>query len=90
MVNPFGGMRMVKSSLDAYGYKLDDEVLEKYIQEGNDPKKIKALIINYPNNPLGCTCTLEYLQHCVDFCNKHNLWLVEDNCDALGSQYFID
>ena len=21
------------------------------------------------------------------FCDKHNLWLVEDNCDALGSQY---
>ena len=23
----------------------------------------------------------------VDFCKKHNLWLIEDNCDALGSQY---
>jgi CDP-6-deoxy-D-xylo-4-hexulose-3-dehydrase len=22
-----------------------------------------------------------------DFCNKHNLWLIEDNCDALGSKY---
>lgn len=22
-----------------------------------------------------------------DFCDKHNLWLVEDNCDALGSKY---
>lgn len=22
-----------------------------------------------------------------DFCEKHNLWLVEDNCDALGSKY---
>ena len=21
------------------------------------------------------------------FCEKHNLWLIEDNCDALGSQY---
>jgi len=21
------------------------------------------------------------------FCNKHNLWLIEDNCDALGSEY---
>jgi len=21
------------------------------------------------------------------FCDRHNLWLVEDNCDALGSQY---
>ncbi|WP_418871222.1 lipopolysaccharide biosynthesis protein RfbH [Selenomonas bovis] len=25
-----------------------------------------------------------------DFCDKHNLWLVEDNCDALGSLYTID
>ena len=25
-----------------------------------------------------------------DFCNKYNLWLVEDNCDALGSEYTID
>lgn len=24
------------------------------------------------------------------FCEKHNLWLVEDNCDALGSRYEID
>lgn len=24
------------------------------------------------------------------FCDKHNLWLVEDNCDALGSEYEID
>ena len=24
------------------------------------------------------------------FCNRHNLWLVEDNCDALGSKYTID
>lgn len=24
------------------------------------------------------------------FCDKHNLWLVEDNCDALGTEYTID
>jgi len=24
------------------------------------------------------------------FCEKHNLWLIEDNCDALGSRYTID
>ena len=23
----------------------------------------------------------------TDFCRRHNLWLVEDNCDALGSTY---
>ena len=25
-----------------------------------------------------------------EFCEKHNLWLVEDNCDALGSRYTIN
>lgn len=25
-----------------------------------------------------------------DFCKRHKLWLVEDNCDALGSTYHID
>lgn len=25
-----------------------------------------------------------------EFCDKHNLWLIEDNCDALGSKYIID
>lgn len=24
------------------------------------------------------------------FCNTHNLWLVEDNCDALGTKYTIE
>lgn len=24
-----------------------------------------------------------------EFCDKHNLWLVEDNCDALGGKYLI-
>ena len=30
IVNPFGGMRMVKSSLDAYGYTLDESISEKF------------------------------------------------------------
>lgn len=25
-----------------------------------------------------------------DFCDRHNLWLVEDNCDALGSRYLLN
>lgn len=24
------------------------------------------------------------------FCNEHQLWLIEDNCDALGSVYFLN
>lgn len=26
----------------------------------------------------------------LDFCQKYGLWLVEDNCDALGSRYTMD
>ena len=92
--------QMIKSSgAIAYGIDLTkennfmpdlNEVLEKYKKEGNDPSKIKALIINYPNNPLGCTCTKEYLQHCVDFCNKLGILLISDNayCDMYYDESF--
>jgi len=38
MINPFGGMRMVKSSLDAYGYSINPKVKEyfKYRKTHND------------------------------------------------------
>lgn len=30
------------------------------------------------------------LQAVKDFCDRHNLWLVEDNCDALGGTYMLN
>jgi CDP-6-deoxy-D-xylo-4-hexulose-3-dehydrase len=30
------------------------------------------------------------LQVVKSFCDKYNLWLIEDNCDSLGSKYFIN
>ena len=30
------------------------------------------------------------LKSVKEFCDKHNLWLIEDNCDALGSTYTIN
>ena len=46
--------------------------------------KTKAVMIAHTlGNPFD-------LKAVKDFCDKHNLWLVEDNCDALGSKYFID
>ena len=55
-----------------------DKVYDNFIQDGYNPKKIKALIINYPNNPLGATATKEYLEHVVSFCKKHNILLISD------------
>jgi len=55
-----------------------EQTLQNLTQEGFDPKKIKALIINYPNNPLGACATPEYLQKAVDFCKKHEILLISD------------
>lgn len=30
------------------------------------------------------------LKKVKDFCDRHNLWLIEDNCDALGSRYCLN
>ena len=30
------------------------------------------------------------IQRVKDFCQKYNLWLIEDNCDALGSEYLYN
>ncbi len=88
--------QMIRSS-GAFGYGIElneennfmpnlEEELNKLIQKGYDKNKIKALIINYPNNPLGCTCDKKYLQHCVDFCNKYGIILISDN--AYSEMYY--
>lgn len=47
-------------------------------KQGLNPNKVKALIINYPNNPLGVSATREYVQSVIDFCRKHEILLVSD------------
>lgn len=46
--------------------------------------KTKAVIVAHT---LGNPFNLKALR---EFCQKYNLWLIEDNCDALGSKYTID
>lgn len=55
-----------------------DEVLEKLKNEGYDEHKIKAVIINYPNNPLGVSATRDYVQSVLNFCKKHDILLISD------------
>ena len=60
-------------------YNIDCNMLEKALSD-----KTKAVMIAHTlGNPFD-------LQQVRDFCTKHNLWLIEDNCDALGSEYYID
>ena len=60
-------------------YNIDIEMLEKAYSQ-----KTKAVMIAHTlGNPFD-------LEHVKAFCDRHNLWLVEDNCDALGSTYTLD
>ena len=60
-------------------YNIDVNELEKALS----PKTKAVMIAHSLGNPFN-------LEKVKDFCNKNNLWLIEDNCDALGSEYFIN
>jgi len=57
-------------------YNIDVKMLRKALS-----KKTKAVIVAHTlGNPFD-------IDKVVAFCKKHNLWLIEDNCDSLGSIY---
>ena len=52
--------------------------------EGALSSKTKAVMIAHTmGNPFN-------LEKVKEFCDKNNLWLVEDNCDALGTKYTLN
>ncbi len=53
------------------------------LQDALSPKTKLVMIAHTLGNPF-------HLAKVKDFCDKHGLWLVEDNCDALGSKYELD
>lgn len=55
-----------------------EEVLSNLVKDGYKAENVKALIVNYPNNPLGVTATKEYLQTVIDFCKRHEILLISD------------
>lgn len=60
-------------------YNIDVTMLEKALSE-----KTKAVMVAHTlGNPFD-------LKAVKSFCDEHNLWLIEDNCDALGSEYTLD
>lgn len=60
-------------------YNIDVNMLESALSD-----KTKAVMIAHTlGNPFD-------LHSVRDFCEKHNLWLIEDNCDALGSEYMLN
>lgn len=60
-------------------YNIDISMLEQALSD-----KTKAVMIAHTlGNPFDLSAVRA-------FCDEHNLWLVEDNCDALGSEYILD
>lgn len=60
-------------------YNIDITQLEEAISN-----KTKAVILAHTlGNPFD-------IQAVKSFCDKYNLWLIEDNCDALGAVYTLD
>ena len=60
-------------------YNIDVDKLE----EAYSPKTKAVMIAHTLGNPFD-------LKTIKEFCRRRHLWLVEDNCDALGTQYTID
>ena len=61
------------------GFDIDVNQLEA----AYSPKSKAVMMAHSLGNPFNLKAVLA-------FCEKHNLWLIEDNCDALGSEYTID
>ncbi len=59
-------------------YNIDCNFLERALTD-----KTKAVMIAHT---LGNPFDLERIK---DFCDRHNLWFIEDNCDSLGSRYIF-
>jgi len=60
-------------------YNIDCAQLKKALS-----KKTRAVMLAHTlGNPFD-------IQAIKDFCDKHHLWLIEDNCDALGSRYLYN
>jgi CDP-4-dehydro-6-deoxyglucose reductase, E1 len=54
------------------------------LEEAYSPGRTKAVILAHSlGNPFDVSAVLA-------FCRRHDLWLVEDNCDALGSLYQLE
>ncbi len=62
--------------IDMETFNIDVTKLEAALS----PKTKVVIIAHTLGNPFN-------LKVIKEFCDKHNLWLIEDNCDALGSIY---
>lgn len=53
------------------------------LEQAWSPRTKAVMLAHTLGNPFA-------LKQVLEFCNRHELWLIEDNCDALGSEYLLD
>lgn len=46
--------------------------------EENELKKVKVVLLNYPNNPTGAKCSREYVSKLVKLANKYDFYIIND------------
>lgn len=77
-VNPIIQNQLVPVFLDIEigTYNIDVQ----YLEEAIGPRTKAIMLAHTLGNPFNLDAVL-------DIARRHNLWLIEDNCDALGSKY---
>ena len=87
MVKASGGLAYPARLTKENNYMPDMEsVLSSLESDGYNANQVKALIINYPSNPLGACASRDYLKSVVDFCKEHHILLISDV--AYADMYF--
>lgn len=77
-VNPIlqNGLKPVFLDVDIPSYNMSTE----YLEEAITPQTKAIIIAHTLGNPFE-------LDKVMEIANQHDLWLIEDNCDALGTTY---
>ncbi|MEM0952348.1 MAG: aminotransferase class I/II-fold pyridoxal phosphate-dependent enzyme [Cyanobacteria bacterium P01_H01_bin.74] len=63
-----------------------DMAMANLEKDGHSINNVKALIINYPSNPIGATAPFSYYEKVVAFAQKHQILLISDI--AYSEMYF--
>jgi CDP-6-deoxy-D-xylo-4-hexulose-3-dehydrase len=58
-------------------------VATEQLEAARSPRTKAVMLAHTLGNPFDLTAVKA-------FCERHDLWLIEDNCDALGSRYFYN
>jgi LL-diaminopimelate aminotransferase len=68
-----GGIPYIMPLLEENDFLPDLSRIEKGVL-----KKVKAIFVNYPNNPTGAVADEEFYRKVIDFSNKHNVLICSD------------